>query len=133
MSVSVFLVLGVEQAGSVCNMSDLFRQCPVWISSVTQTYLTMHICGFCQLFQTTTRMLIKHFFYPTNEQYIICRYNWNYKIFKSAPTCFGSQRIHHQGTLYSAWLKITRVILSCPLTWTRSVLWKHIPTHCTCV
>jgi len=45
-------------------------------------------------------------YYPTNAQYIICRYNLNYKIFKSAPTCFGSQRIHHQGALYSAWLKI---------------------------
>jgi hypothetical protein len=53
-----------------------------------------------------------------NEQYIICRYNENYKIFKSAPTCFGSQSIHHQGALYSAWLKITRMSLSCPLIWT---------------
>ena len=26
-------------------------------------------------------------------------------MFKSAPTSFGSQRIHHQGELYSAWLK----------------------------
>ena len=34
---------------------------------------------------------------------------------------------HHQGDLYSVWLKITRTILSCPLTWTRSVLWQHIP------
>ena len=42
------------------------------------------------------------------------------------PTCFGSQRIHQQGALYSAWLQITRLILSCPLTWTRSVLWQHI-------
>jgi len=43
-------------------------------------------------------------YYPTNAQYITCRYNYNYKIFKSAPTCFGSQRIHQQGALYSAWL-----------------------------
>jgi len=57
----------------------------------------------------------------------------NYKIFKSAPTCFGSQRIHHQGALYSDWLKITRMILSCPLTWTRSVLWQHILTRCACI
>jgi len=28
------------------------------------------------------------------------------KIFKLALTCFGSQRIHHQGALYSAWLKL---------------------------
>jgi len=44
-------------------------------------------------------------YYPINAQYIICTYNENYKIFKSAPTCFGSQRIHHPGVLYSAWLK----------------------------
>jgi len=32
----------------------------------------------------------------------------NYKIFKIAPTCFGSQRIHHQGALrvHSTWLKL---------------------------
>jgi len=33
-----------------------------------------------------------------------------------------------QGALYSAWLKITRMVLSCPLTWTWSVLWQHIVT-----
>jgi len=27
-------------------------------------------------------------YYPTNAQYIICRYNENYKIFKSAPNMF---------------------------------------------
>jgi len=27
-------------------------------------------------------------------------------MFKSVPTCFGSQRIHHQGALYNAWLKL---------------------------
>jgi len=26
-----------------------------------------------------------------------------YKIFKIAPTCFGSQGVHHHGALYSAW------------------------------
>ena len=51
----------------------------------------------------------------------------------NAPTCFGSQRIDHQGALYSAWLKITRMVLSCPLTWTWSVLWQHILTRCVCV
>ena len=29
--------------------------------------------------------------------------------------------------------KITGTILSCPLTWTRSVLWQHILTRCACV
>jgi len=52
---------------------------------------------------------------------------------KSAPTRFGSQRIHYQGSLYSAWLKITRMILSCPLAWTSSVLRQHILTRCACV
>ena len=50
-------------------------------------------------------MIIKNLYYPTNAQYMVCRYNENYKIFESAPTCFGSQRICHQGALYSAWLK----------------------------
>jgi len=27
-------------------------------------------------------------------------------MFRSAPKCFGSQRIHHQGALYNAWLKL---------------------------
>ena len=38
---------------------------------------------------------------------------------KVGVICFESQRIHHEGALYSAWLKITRMILLCPLTWTR--------------
>ena len=28
--------------------------------------------------------------------------------FNIAPTCFGSQRIHHQAALYSAWLKLQK-------------------------
>ena len=35
--------------------------------------------------------------------------------------------------LYSAWLKITRMIVSCLLTWTMAVLWQHIVTGCACV
>jgi len=35
--------------------------------------------------------------------------------------------------LYCAWLKITRMILSCPLAWPRLVLWQHIVTGCACV
>ena len=43
--------------------------------------------------------------------------------------CFGSQRIHHQGTLYSDWLKITRMILSCPL----ALAWRlSMPTDKSC-
>jgi len=51
---------------------------------------------------------VKTIYYSTDAQiYIIRRYNYNYcKIFKIAPTCFGSQGIHHQGALYSAWLKL---------------------------
>jgi len=44
------------------------------------------------------------------HKYIIRRYNLNYykifEMFKIASTCFGSQGIHHQGALYSAWLKL---------------------------
>jgi len=48
----------------------------------------------------------KHIIIQQMHKYIICRYNENYyKTFKIAPTCFGSQGIHHQGALYSAWLK----------------------------
>jgi len=32
------------------------------------------------------------------------------KIFKIAPTCFGSQGIHHQGALYSTWLKYLKLL-----------------------
>ena len=40
------------------------------------------------------------------HKYTIRSYNWNYyKIFKIAPTRFGSQGIHHQGALCSTWLK----------------------------
>jgi hypothetical protein len=54
---------------------------------------------------------IKTLYYPTDAQIynyvdtirVIIKY---LKIFKIAPTCFGSQGIHHQGALYSAWLKL---------------------------
>jgi len=75
----------------------------------------------------------KYFIVQLMHNYIRRRKIWNYRIFKSAPTCFGSQRIHHQGALYSAWLKITRMVLSCPLTWTGPVLWQRIVTRCVCV
>jgi len=73
-------------------------------------------------------VIIKHFIIQPmhNIQYVdtikIIKY------LKVLPTCFGSQRIHHQGALYCAWVKITRMILSCLLTWTKSVLWQHIVT-----
>ena len=34
------------------------------------------------------------------------------------------------GSLVQCLAKITKMVLSCPLTWTRSVLWKHIVTRC---
>ena len=37
------------------------------------------------------------------------------------------------GSLVQCLAKITRMVLSCPLTWTRSVLWQHILTRCACV
>jgi hypothetical protein len=47
--------------------------------------------------------LLKHFIIQQMHKYIIRRYNQNYykifKIFKIAPTCFGSQGIHYQGAL----------------------------------
>jgi len=50
---------------------------------------------------------LKHFIIQQMHKYIIRRYNYTYyKIFKIAPTCFGSQGIHHQGAWYSAWLKL---------------------------
>ena len=37
----------------------------------------------------------------------VCRIIIKYlKVFKIVPTCFGSKGIHHQGALYSAWLKL---------------------------
>ena len=64
------------------------------------------------------------------HKYIIRRYNWNYKIFKSAPTCFGPQRIHHQGGFYSAWLKLQKCF--CRVRWRErgrcygSILWPVV-------
>ena len=44
-----------------------------------------------------------------DARYTLCaRYLSKNTVFKSAPTCFGSQRIHHQGALYSAWLKLQK-------------------------
>ena len=34
------------------------------------------------------------------------------------------------GSLIKCLAKITRMVLSCPLTWTWSVLWQHIVTRC---
>ena len=35
------------------------------------------------------------------------------------------------GSLVQYFAKITRMVLSCPLTRTWSVLWQHIVKHCT--
>jgi len=62
--------------------------------------LDVHVCAVHQL-------RLKHFIIQQMHKCIIRRYNQNYyKIFKIAPTCFGSQGIRHQGALYSAWLKL---------------------------
>ena len=37
------------------------------------------------------------------------------------------------GSLVQCLAKITVMVLSCPLTWTRSVLRHHILTRCVCV
>ena len=63
----------------------------------------VHVC-------TVHQWRLKHFIIQQMHKYIIRRYNYNYykifKIFNIAPTCFGSQGIHHQGALYSVWLKL---------------------------
>jgi len=37
------------------------------------------------------------------------------------------------GSLAQCLAKITRMILSCLLIWTRSVLWQHVLSRCACV
>jgi len=37
------------------------------------------------------------------------------------------------GSLIQSLAKITVMVLSCPLTWTWSVLWQHIVTRSACV
>ena len=45
-----------------------------------------------------------------------------------------TEDIHHQGALYSGWLKITRMILLCPLIWTRvGVMAAYCDPLCVCV
>jgi len=44
-------------------------------------------------------------------------------MFKSAPTCFWSQRIHHHGALCSTWLKLQE--------WCYLVRWHMLPQHRT--
>jgi len=51
----------------------------------------------------------KHFIVQLMQQYIFRRYIWNDKIRKIASPCFGSQRIRHQGALYSSWLKVQKL------------------------
>ena len=55
------------------------------------------------------------------------------KYLKSAPTCFGSQSVHHQGGLIQCLAKINKRGSIVPLTWTWPVLWRHIVTGCACV
>jgi len=42
-------------------------------------------------------------------------------------------KIPSSGSLVQCLAKITKMFLSCPFTWTRSVLWQHIVTRCVCV
>ena len=55
--------------------------------------------------------MVKTLYYPKdaqiyNSQIRLELYIKYLKIFKIAPTCFGSQGFYHQGALYSAWLKL---------------------------
>ena len=47
----------------------------------------------------------KMLYYPTDANRIIINH---FKIFKIAPSCFGSQGIHHQRALHSAWVKLQK-------------------------
>jgi len=51
---------------------------------------------------------IKTLYYPTDAQIYnsFIQLELLYNVFKITPTCFGSQGIHHQGALHSAWLKL---------------------------
>jgi hypothetical protein len=49
------------------------------------------------------------------------------KIMKAAPTCFGLQENHHQGTTTNTWLKIQAWFnVDTDAVQTLSVLWWHI-------
>ena len=61
-------------------------------------------------------MIIKHFIIQLMKNISYVDTIKIIKYLKVLQTYFGSQNIHHQGTLYSGWLKITSMILSCPLT-----------------
>jgi len=50
-------------------------------------------------------MIIKHFIIQPMHNILYVDTIKIIKYLKSAPTCLGTQRIHHQGALYSAWLK----------------------------
>jgi len=63
--------------------------------------LHCYSCAFAKLRKATIK-LCHVFIIQQMHKYIIRRYNLNYyKIFQIAPTCFGSQGIHHQGPLYT--------------------------------
>ena len=84
-----------------------------WFFKTTNFWKIIYFClqlekiwrrSYC--FHVCTLHQWQNFIIQQMHKYVIRRYNTNYKIFKSAPTYFGSQRIHHQGALYSTWLKL---------------------------
>jgi len=48
-----------------------------------------------------------------------------------APTCFGSRRNHHQGTVL-CFARTTNMVFLCSSLWTQSMLWRHISLLCRC-
>ena len=69
--------------------------------------IVQQVTTFPSLKEPKGSKLLKHFIIQQMHKNIIRRYNYSYyEIFKIAPTCFRSQGIHHQGALYSAWLKL---------------------------
>ena len=55
----------------------------------------------------------------------------HFKISKTAPTCFGLQGNHHQGTTFSTWLKITQLVKSRYVEAVQDVVSVALTTSCT--
>jgi len=93
----------------VCASIHARNSCASWVqlSHTTGSWEQMFLLArvLQRLYQLI--ILIKTLYYPTDAHVytiaIIIKY---LKISKIAPTCFGSQGIHHLGALYSAWLKL---------------------------
>jgi len=83
-----------------CNANIYFNQsCDIWHKHLLIIISKQRVVLDCIF-------LLKHFIIQQMHKYIIRGYNYIIKYFKIVPTCFRSQGIHHEGALYSAWLKL---------------------------